>query len=54
MMLKMLNTTSVMASCANACTLEFLINRHHSQQANLMTTVLAMMMIAGRPSWTME
>lgn len=53
-MLNMLKTTSVMASWARACTLEFLIMRHHSQHPNLMRTVLAMMMMDGRPSWTME
>lgn len=40
-LLKTLKTTSVMASCAKACTLELLIKRHQSQQPNLMNTVLA-------------
>jgi hypothetical protein len=53
MMLNMLNTTSVIASCASAWTLEFLINLHQSQHPNLMNTVLAIMSIAGKPSWTM-
>ena len=54
MMLKMLKMTSVMASWARACTLEFLTSRHQNQQPNLITTVLAMITIAEVDSWTME
>jgi len=48
--LKMLKITSVIASCASACTLEFLTSRHQNQQAALIRTVLDIIMIAGRPS----
>ena len=43
----MLKITSVIASCARACTLEFLMRRHQSQHNALMKTVLDIMMIAG-------
>jgi hypothetical protein len=46
MMEKVLKTTSVIASCASAWTEELLISRHHSQQANLTTTVDAMITTA--------
>lgn len=46
-----LNITSVTASSARACTLEFLMSRHQSQQSPLTKTVLAMMTMAGVPSW---
>lgn len=52
--LKILKMTSVIASWARACTLEFLIRRHQSQQANLITTVRSMMIMAGKVSSTTE
>lgn len=52
MILKMLKTTSVIASCARASTLEFLMSRHQSQHKNLITTVEAMIAIAGIVSCT--
>lgn len=54
MILNMLKTTSVIASAAKACTLEFLTRRHQNQHRPLMTTVLDMMIIAGRVSSMME
>lgn len=57
-MLKVLKTTSVIASWARAWTLEFLIRRHHSQQKSFMRTVLAMILTTGRPrlaiEWSLE
>ena len=53
MMLARLKYTSVSASRARACTLELGISRQYSQQMPFTTTVLAMMMMAGRVSWTM-
>src|SRR5579871_3799481 len=50
MMLQILKMTSVIASCANAWTLEFLMRRHQSQQRALIRTVLAIMIIAEYPS----
>lgn len=51
MILKMLKMTSVMASCARAWTLEFLMRRHQSQQRPLTPTVLDMITMAEGPSW---
>jgi hypothetical protein len=52
MMLKILKTTSVAASCAKACTLLFRINRHQTQQSPFTITVHAMIAMAGAPSST--
>lgn len=50
--LKKLKTTSVMASCARAWTLELLINRHQNQQRPFTTTVLPMMTPDGTVKFT--
>jgi hypothetical protein len=49
---KVLNTTSVIASWASACTEELFISRHHSQHKNLIATVEAMMTNAAVESLT--
>jgi len=46
MMEKVLNTMSVIASWASACTEELFISRHHNQHANLIKMVEAMIIIA--------
>jgi hypothetical protein len=45
-----LKMTSVMASEARACTLEFFTRRHQTQQRPLMKIVPAMIPMAGIPS----
>lgn len=52
--LNKLKITSVMASCASAWTLEFLISRHQNQQMSLTMTVLAMTAMEGRDRSTTE
>ena len=54
MMEKILKMTSVIASCAKAWTELFLIRRHHNQHPSFMSTVDAMMTMAGIPSRTIE
>jgi hypothetical protein len=47
-----LKMTSVTASSARACTLEFLTSRHQNQHRPLMAMVPIMMAMAGMPSST--